>query len=171
MSKFLKLIVHFFVICTIVCVLGLAVPPFFGGTTEIIDNSGKETNLPMGSVTYAIPVKAEEAAIGDSILYQNGSKAYKYTITEMDQKTGIFKVADSTAQNSEIISVQVKEYIPKVVMTIGFVGYLMAATESIEGLIILGLAVLFIVILYIIAELWKKDPQDEYEEDDPEPGK
>lgn len=170
MSKFLKLIVHFFVICTIVCVLGLAVPPFFGVTTEIIDNSGKETNLPMGSVTYAIPVKAEEATIGDSILYQNGSKAYKYTITEMDQKTGIFKVADSTAQNSEIISVQVKEYIPKVVMTIGFVGYLMAATESIEGLIILGLAVLFIVILYIIAELWKKDPQDEYEEDDPEPG-
>ena len=35
MSKFLKFIVHFFVICTIVCVLGLALPPFFGVRTVI----------------------------------------------------------------------------------------------------------------------------------------
>ena len=33
------------------------------------------------------------------------------------------------------------------------------ATESIEGLIILGLAVLFLVILYIVAELLKKEPR------------
>lgn len=61
MSKFLKFIVHFIVICTIICVVGLAVPPFLGITTEILDDSSKETNLPMGSVTYAIPVKTEEA--------------------------------------------------------------------------------------------------------------
>ena len=80
MSKFLKFIVHFIVICTIVCVVGLAVPPFLGITTEIMDDSGKETNLPMGSVTYAIPVKIKEAAVGDSILYQTDSKAYRYMI-------------------------------------------------------------------------------------------
>ena len=55
-------------------------------------------------------------------------------------------------------------------ITIGYVGYLLIATESIEGLIILGLAVLFLVILYIIAELWKKEPQDDYDEMDTEPG-
>ena len=37
MSKFLKFIVHFVVICTILCVIALAVPPFFGVTTEIRD--------------------------------------------------------------------------------------------------------------------------------------
>lgn len=31
MSKFLKFIVHFFVICTIVCVLGLALPAILWG--------------------------------------------------------------------------------------------------------------------------------------------
>ena len=62
MSKFLKFIVHFIVICTIVCVVGLAAPPFFGVTTEITDDSGKETNLPEGSVTYAIPTKTADAA-------------------------------------------------------------------------------------------------------------
>ena len=54
MSKVLKFIVHFIVICTIVCVVGLAVPPFLGITTEIMDDSSKDTNLPMGSVTYAL---------------------------------------------------------------------------------------------------------------------
>ena len=161
MSKFLKFIVHFIVICTIVCVVGLAVPPFLGITTEIIDDSGKETNLPMGSVTYAIPVKIKEAAVGDSILYQTDSKAYRYMITEMDKKNHIFKVIDSGDKDAEPITVEVKDYIPKVVITVGYAGYLLLATESIEGLIILGLAVLFLVILYIVAELLKKEPQDD----------
>lgn len=47
-------------------------------------------------------------------------------------------------------------YLPKIVVTIPFIGYLMAATKSIEGLIVLGLTVLFLIILYVIAELWKK---------------
>ena len=68
MSKFLKFIVHFFVICTIVCVLGLALPPFFGVRTVIMDSSDKATNLPVGSVTYAIPVKTEDVAAGTPIL-------------------------------------------------------------------------------------------------------
>lgn len=170
MSKFLKFIVHFIVICTIVCVVGLAVPPFLGITTEIMDDSSKETNLPMGSVTYAIPVKTEEAVAGDSILYQTDSKAYRYMITEMDKKNNIFKVIDPSDKNAETITVEVKNYIPKVVVTIGYVGYLLIATESIEGLIILGLAVLFLVILYIVAELLKKEPQDDYDQADTEPG-
>ena len=170
MSKFLKFIVHFIVICTIACVVGLAVPPFLGITTEIMDDSSKETNLPMGSVTYAIPVKTSEAAVGDSILYQGDSKAYRYMITEMDKDNNTFKVIDSTDKDSEPITVEVKNYIPKVVVTIGYVGYLLIATESIEGLIILGLAVLFLVILYIVAELLKKEPQEDYDDADTEPG-
>ena len=170
MSKFLKFIVHFIVICTIICVVGLAVPPFLGITTEILDDSSKETNLPMGSVTYAIPVKTEEAAVGDSILYQGDSKAYKYMITEIDQENKTFQVIDASNSKEKALTVKAKEYFPKVVITIGYVGYLLIATESIEGLIILGLAVLFLIILYIIAELWKKDPQDDYDEMDTEPG-
>ena len=171
MSKFLKFIVHFIVICTIICVVGLALPPFLGVTTEIMDDSSKDTNLPMGSVTYAIPVKTDEATVGDSILYQADSKAYRYMITEMDKETNIFKVIDSSDKNAEPVTVEVKNYIPKVVITIGYVGYLLVATESIEGLIILGLAVLFLVILYIVAELLKKEPQeDDYDQADTDPG-
>ena len=70
MSKFLKFIVHFVVICTIACILGLALPPFFGIKTVIVDTSEKTTNMQFGSVTYAIPVKTVEVSPGTPILVQ-----------------------------------------------------------------------------------------------------
>ncbi len=84
MSKVLKFIVHFIVICTIVCVLGLALPPFFGVTTVIMDDAEKATNLPLGSVTYAIPEKASEIAVGTPILVQEDSKTYRYNVASLD---------------------------------------------------------------------------------------
>ena len=166
MSKFLKFIVHFFVICTIVCVLGLALPPFF-----IMDSSDKATNLPVGSVTYAIPVKTEDVAAGTPILVQEDGKSYRYNLVSVNRENNTGTVIDTTTSAQQNITVSVKNWVPKIVVTIPFVGYLLVATESIEGLIILGLVVLFLIILYVIAELWKKEP-DDIEEDvnDPEPG-
>ena len=85
MSKFLKFIVHFFVICTIVCVLGLALPPFFGVRTVIMDSSDKATNLPVGSVTYAIPVKTEDVAAGTLTVVddQIGTPTYTYDLARL----------------------------------------------------------------------------------------
>lgn len=167
MSKFLKFIVHFVVICTILCVVALAAPPFFGVTTVIVDNAGEGSNLPMGSVTYAIPVKTEEVNAGTPILVQDESITYRYNIVSLNMENRTAAVVDPTVSASETIPVSVKNYVPKVVITIGYLGYLLVATESIEGLIVLGLAVLFLVILYVIAELLKKDPvENDYEEDD-----
>ena len=172
MSKVLKFIVHFVVICTLICVLGLVLPPFFGVKTVIVDKSGDATNLPVGSVTYAIPEKSSEVSVGTPILVQKDSKTYKYTITNLDASKGTGTVTDQSVSGGKTLTIKVGDYVPKVVITIGFVGYLLVATESIEGLIILGLVVLFLIILYVIAELWKKDPEDDIrdDEDDPEPG-
>ena len=164
MSKFLKFIVHFFVICTIVCVLGLALPPFFGVRTVIMDSSDKATNLPVGSVTYAIPVKTEDVAAGTPILVQEDGKSYRYNLVSVNRENNTRTVIDTTTSAQQNITVSVKNWVPKIVVTIPFVGYLLVATESIEGLIILGLVILFLIILYVIAELWKKEPEDEYED-------
>lgn len=164
MSKFLKFIVHFVVICTIVCVLGLALPPFFGVRTVIMDTSDKATNLPVGSVTYAIPVRTDEVAAGTPILVQEDSKTYRYNLVSVNRENNTGVVIDTTTSAQENITVSVKNWVPKVVVTIPLVGYLLVATESFEGLIILGLVILFLIILYVIAELWKKEPEDEYED-------
>lgn len=161
MSKFLKFIVHFVVICTIVCAAGLILPPFFGVTTEIMTDSKENTNLPIGSVTYAIPVKATDIYVGDPILVHEDSKIYRYSVQALDLENGTGTVVDPSVTNGETITVAVKEYVPKVVFTLNGVGYLYVATQSTEGKIILGLAVLFLIILYIIAELWEKDPKEE----------
>lgn len=165
MSKFLKFIVHFIVIATIICILGLALPQFFGITTVVMDDSEKMTNLPMGSVTYAIPVKTEEIGAGAPILVQEDGRTYRYNVATLDFENHTGTVVDPTVSGAETITVAVKNRVPKVVITIGLVGYLLAATKSIEGMIILGLAVLFLIILYVIAELWRKDKDDSDELD------
>ena len=164
MSKVLKFIVHLVVICTLICVLGLVLPPFFGVRTVIVDKSDSATNLPVGSVTYAIPEKSSEITVGTPILVEKDSKTYKYTITNIDASKGTGTVTDQSVSGDKTLTIKVGDYVPKVVITIGYVGYLLVATESIEGLIILGL-------LYVIAELWKKEPEDVQDDmDDPEPG-
>lgn len=165
MSRFLKFIVHFIVVCTIVCVLGLALPPFFGIRTVIMDTSDKATNLPVGSVTYAIPVKTEEVAAGTPILVQEDSKTYRYNLVSVNRENNTGTVIDVSGSAQESITVSVKNWVPKIVVTIPFIGYLLVATESVEGLIILGLVILFLIILYVIAELWKKEPEDDEYED------
>ena len=172
MSKVLKFIVHLVVICTLVCVLGLVLPPFFGVRTVIVDKADEATNLPVGSVTYAIPEKSSAISVGTPILVQKDSKTYKYTITDLDTSKGTGTVTDQSVSGGKTLTIKVGDYVPKVVITIGYVGYLLVATESIEGLIILGLVVLFLIILYVIAELWKKKEPDDIQDDmeDPEPG-
>ena len=171
MSKVLKFIVHLVVICTLICVLGLVLPPFFGVRTVIVDKADSATNLPVGSVTYAIPEKSSEITVGTPILVEKDSKTYKYTITNIDASKGTGTVTDQSVSGNKTLTIKVGDYVPKVVITIGYVGYLLVATESIEGLIILGLVVLFLIILYVIAELWKKGPEDVQDDmDDPEPG-
>ena len=170
-QKVLKFIVHLVVICTLVCVLGLVLPPFFGVRTVIVDKADEATNLPVGSVTYAIPEKSSAISVGTPILVQKDSKTYKYTITDLDASKGTGTVTDQSVSGGKTLTIKVGDYVPKVVITIGYVGYLLVATESIEGLIILGLVVLFLIILYVIAELWKKEPDDIQDDmEDPEPG-
>lgn len=165
MSKFLKFIVHFVIICTIGIVLGLALPPFFGVTTVIVDSPDKVTNLAMGSVTYAIPVKTEEVNAGAPIIVRDEEGTYRYNLVSVDRATNTGVVIDPDASASQNINVSVKNWVPKVVVTIPLIGYLLTATESTEGMIVLGLVLLFLIILYVIAELWKKpETLDEYED-------
>ena len=170
MSKFLKFIVHLIVICAIVCALGLTIPPFFGVNTVVIDDASQKTNLPMGSVTYAIPKKAEDVYVGEPVLVQEDSSIYRYEMRTLNLENGTGTVVDPSVTNGQPITVAVKDYVPKIVITIAYIGYLQVALKSTEGIIILGLGLLFLIILYVIAELWRKDKnrRDEEDEEDEE---
>ena len=76
MSKFLKFIVHLVIFCTIICVLALTIPRFCGIYTAINDGTYEDTNLPVGSVTYAREASLDSLNRGDSILVQNQGNVY-----------------------------------------------------------------------------------------------
>ena len=122
---------------------------------------------------FEVYTTAEAAKKADiiMILVNDENAVYRYTLASADVTNGTGTAMDPTVSQGQPINVAIGSYLPKIVVTIPFIGYLMAATKSIEGLIVLGLTVLFLIILYVIAELWKKD-LDDYDDypEDTEPG-
>lgn len=157
MSRFLKFIVHLVIICTILGVLALVIPPFVGFSTTVIDSADTETNLDFGSVTYARAVPAEALQTGDSVVVNQDGGIYALRITGTGEEENSYTMEDPTGTLADAQTVSVGNQASRVIFTVPYLGFLLVAVQSTEGLIIIGLAVLFLIILYIIAELWKKD--------------
>ena len=92
----------------------------FRSKTVIVDKAGEETNLPVGSVTYAIPQKTSEVSVGTPILVQKDSRTYKYTITNLDTSKGTGTVTDQSVSGGKTLTVKLEITFQKVVITIGF---------------------------------------------------
>lgn len=167
MSKFLKVIVNLFLVCAILIAGAILVPPLLGVSTTVVDSASMDTNLPIGSVTYSQDVKVADIAIGDKILVESDAKVYAYIVESADAGAGNYIVTDSTDSQADPVEITLRNIALKVVLTIPFIGYVMIAMRSMEGMIIIGLVVLFIIILFILSELWK-DTEDEDEEEEDE---
>lgn len=166
MSKFLKIIVNLVVIGSILVAAALLIPPVAGINTVMSDNSTSETNLPVGTVAYGKTVEADALKKGDKVIYTTNNQAYVYEITDMDASAGVYKVRDSYSQSAEEQNIQLLNDAVKVIIVVPYIAYAAIALQSKEGLIVVGLGVIFLIILFILAELWRKD--DEEEEEDSE---
>ena len=166
MSKFLKFIVTLFLLIAIGVTAAIIVPPMAGVQTTIVDSQLMDTNLPMGSVTYAKEVYVTDVAPGDRILRQSDVSTYEYVVQTADASTGAFRVQDAYDGTKEPEDIQILNTASRVVMTIPYIGYVVYAMHSIEGIIILALIVLLMIILFILSELWRKDDDDDDEDDE-----
>lgn len=165
MSKFLKVIVNIFLVCAILIAAAILVPPVLGITTTIVDTTDMNTNLPQGSITYSQDVNVTKLVSGNEILKESDTKTYAYIIEEGDASTGKFKVLNATDKSATAEEITLRNSVSKVMITIPYIGYVVMAMHSMEGILIIGLVVLFMIILFILSELWKKRP-DEDEEDE-----
>lgn len=168
MSKFLKVIVNLVIICGILVAAALLIPPFAGVNTVMNDNSSKETNLPTGAVAYGREVEASGLKKGDKIIYTGNNQAYVYKITDMDSTAGTYKVQDVYNDNADETSVQLVNDAVKVVVVVPYIAYAAIALQSKEGLIVVGLGIIFLIILFILAELWRKDRDEDEDEESEE---
>lgn len=169
MGRFLKWIVNIILLCAIVIAAALLIPPLAGVTTAMIDEVDMDTNLPRGSVTYARDVAADDLEAGDDVLILESGKTYVYRVKNLDTGDGTCTLEDTRTAGAEEVTRTFTGDVSKVVLTVPFIGYIPMAMKSTEGLIVIGLAVVFVIILFILAELWRPDRDDEEEEENPEP--
>lgn len=165
MSKLLKVIVNTLLLLAILSAGALVIPPFAGITTLVSDGMGN-TNISRGAVTYAKKTDTSSVATGDKILVDDNSGKYIYTIQSLDIAAGTASVKNVISGDTTEITVRAT--VSKVIVTIPVIGFLSMAAQSREGIMIIGLAILFLVILFILSEVWKRDEEEDEEEEDEE---
>lgn len=165
MSKFLKVLVNSLLILAIVVAGGLLIPPFAGVTTVIVDDGTMDTNLSMGSVTYAVSLKKMPKE-GSKVLVSEGGSQYVYRVQSVEGDKCVLE--DKLSTDGGTMEHTVSSTMKKAILTVPLIGYVSAALRTPEGLIVVGLSVVFIIVLFILAEIWKKDDEDD--EDDEEDG-
>lgn len=163
MSKLLKVIVNTLLLLAILSAGALVIPPFAGITTLVSDGMGN-TNISRGAVTYAKKTDTSSAAAGDKILVDDNSGKYIYTIQSLDTAAGTASVKNVISGDATEITVRTT--VSKVIVTIPVIGFLSMAAQSREGIMIIGLAILFLVILFILSEVWKRDEEEDEEEEE-----
>lgn len=165
MSKLLKVIVNTLLLLAILSAGALVIPPFAGITTLVSDGMGN-TNISRGAVTYAKKTDTSSVATGDKILVDDNSGKYIYTIQSLDTAAGTASVKNVISGDATEITVRAT--VSKVIVTIPVIGFLSMAAQSREGIMIIGLAILFLVILFILSEVWKRDEEEDEEEEEEE---
>ena len=152
MSKLLKVIVNTLLLLAILSAGALVIPPFAGITTLVSDGMGN-TNISRGAVTYAKKTDTSSVATGDKIL-----------VDDLDTAAGTASVKNVISGDTTEITVRAT--VSKVIVTIPVIGFLSMAAQSREGIMIIGLAILFLVILFILSEVWKRDEEEDEEEEE-----
>lgn len=164
MSKVLKTIVNVILFCAIVVAAGLLIPPFAGITTVMVDDVDMQTNLPQGSVAYAVEKERSELKQGDKVLISQEGRQYVYVVDSIDGSSVVLD--DQLSTDGGTTQQELGSTVQKVMLVVPVIGYVSMALRSTEGLIIVGLAVVFVIILFILAEVWKKDDDEEEDEED-----
>lgn len=164
MSKVLKTIVNVILFCAIVVAAGLLIPPFAGITTVMVDDVDMQTNLPQGSVAYAVEKDRSELKQGDKVLISQEGRQYVYVVDSIDGSSVVLD--DQLSTDGGTTQQELGSTVQKVMLVVPVIGYVSMALRSTEGLIIVGLAVVFVIILFILAEVWKKDDDEEEDEKD-----
>ena len=166
MSRFLKVIVNIILVGAILTAAALLVPPLAGVQTFVMDDMSMQTNLAPGSVTYAVDKEAGELKNGDKVLEQASSGSYVYRVTNLNVQEDTCTLTAPNTSPQLTKEANISNGVAKVVFTIPVIGYVVMAMKTTEGLIIIGLAVLFVILLFILSEVWKKDEDDEDDDED-----
>lgn len=162
MAKFIRIIVNLCIICFLLTGVALIVPQFVGITTVIVDDDITEGNVDLGAVVYGKTVKLSELGVGDKILRSTNTSVYVSEIKSIDGASSVYTVEGKDGAEEDVTLRNTGE---KALVTVPFIGYVSIAMQTFEGRIILGLALAFLIILFILSEIWKNNSDEDEDEE------
>ena len=167
MSKLFKVIVNIIIVVCILSVVALIVPPLVG-IAESISEPQMDTNIPEGTVVYGQRLPVSMTAAGDEIIYEGDGYLYLYKINEIDSANGEVHVVNEVSGEQSVL--QISKNVVRKALAVPYIGYIMIAARTREGLAMLISAAVVLVMLALVAELWRKktvgDDDEEYAEEE-----
>lgn len=150
MARFMKFISRVLLIAYIAVILALIVPPLIGYTTAtVLDTT--QGNQDVGTVDYAERIPLDQLTIGDKILVTGSDSVNVYTVQDVDAATSTVTVADTDNQQ-----IPVRSYVYKMIVAIPFIGYVIIALQSMEGIIVLAMIAVLLILICILTGIWSK---------------
>lgn len=154
MARFFKFIFNILLIAYIAIALALLVPPLVGFTTATV-MEGTSGNQTVGTVDYAKRIPLAEVNVGERILVTGSNTVNVYTIQAVDTEKSVVTVADT--ENQEI---PVRSYVYRMVLAVPFIGYVLIALQTMEGIIVLAMIAVLLVLLCILTGIWSKKAKE-----------
>ncbi len=160
MSKFLKFIIGLILVVFIGAGAALIVPQFVGNVDTIIVQDGMISNKSIGSVIYARKEKTSDIQVGDKVVDMDNASLYIHEVVSFDHGTNTAQVTGGTET-----TVRLGDAFTRAIFTVPLIGYLTIATQSLPGLILLGLLLATVIVLFIVSEAIR-NPNDDDDDDD-----
>ena len=161
MSKFLKFIVGLILVVFIAAGAALIVPQFVGNVDTIIVQQGMISNKMIGSAIYAKKEATTDIQVGDQVVDMDSESLYVHEVVSFDYGTNTAQVTGGA-----VSTIRLGDAFTRAVVTVPLIGYLTIATQSLPGLILLGLLLALVIVLFIVSEALRRDDDDDDDDDD-----
>ena len=161
MSRFLKFITGLILVVFIAAGAALIVPQFVGNIDTIIVQQGMISNKTIGSVIYARKEATADIQVGDQIVDMDTDSLYVHEVVSFDYGTNTAQVtggADTTVRLGDAFT--------RAVVIVPLIGYLTIATQSLPGLILLGLVLILVIVMFVVSEAIRRNDDDDDDDDD-----
>ncbi len=154
MARFFKFIFHVLLIAYIAVILALVLPPLVGYTTATVQEN-TSGNQAVGTVDYAKRIPLQELKAGEQILVTGADSVNVYTVQFVDEARSMVTVAD--AANQEI---PVRSYVYRMVLAVPFIGYIVIALQTMEGVIVLAMIAVLLLLFCVLCNIWSRKAKE-----------
>lgn len=158
MKKILKVITDTILVVLIALVCVMFLPKIFGIQPLQVLTGSMEPTYHVGSLVYVQKTDSSKIEVGDAITFHLTSDTLvTHRVVEKDDSAQTFTTKGDANETVDGSSVSYSNLVGKVVFNIPYLGYIAAFVSTKSGLIVMVAAILAVLILTFIPDLFGKE--------------